>query len=376
MKFTKRLLWFIRINIYFVYLSSMSEGKENHIIQLDGLRFFAVFSVMIAHWAQWHLSNKLLKELPFVHGVTLFFVLSGFLITTILLTNKEHYLKQGKGFSKLIKNFYFRRILRIFPIYYLLLLVLFIFNYQNTRELIGWLSTYTINIYQSITNVYVGNFNHFWSLAVEEQFYLFWPFLILFIPNKHLLKILVLIIALSILSKAYTYGFTQNWMAISYFTSNCMYALGFGALLAFLKTYHFTFLKKFIAFKWFLIVAFTYLFSLFIQISFSLSWWKYVVDDVLFSIVACQVILIASENGFKGIFKELLEHPFIVLCGKISYGMYLYHLFIPTKIFESLNGLASLILLFILTFIVSYLSWKFIEQPINQLKQKFPYFSN
>ncbi len=353
----------------------MKLDKEKHIIQLDGLRFYAVFSVMIAHSLQWRWTEKWLKELPFVNGVTLFFVLSGFLITTILLRNKALYLKQGKGFYKLIKTFYFRRILRIFPIYYLLLLVLFLFNYQNTRELIGWLSTYSINIYQSITNLYIGNFNHFWSLAVEEQFYLFWPFVILFIPNKHLLKTLILVIVLSIFSKAYTYGFTQNWMAISYFTFNCMYALGFGALLAYLKIDHFSLLKKFIGFKSLLIVVLAYIFSLFIQIYFSLSWWKYVVDDVLFSIVASQVILIASENGFKGIFKKLLEHPFIVLSGQISYGMYLYHLFIPSEIFKSLNGVTSLILLFILTFIVSYLSWKFIEQPINHLKQKFPYFS-
>ena len=61
---------------------------DKHIIQLDGLRFFAVLMVMVAHWMQWQWTNPFLTSFPFVHGVILFFVLSGYLITRILLTIK------------------------------------------------------------------------------------------------------------------------------------------------------------------------------------------------------------------------------------------------------------------------------------------------
>ena len=153
----------------------MEKGNQ-YAVQLDGLRFIAVFMVMIAHWAQWQFTNELIASIPFVHGVILFFVLSGFLITRILMQGAE----AGGSSGGFLKNFYIRRVLRIFPIYYLLIFTLFILNYQNTRDIFFWLATYTINIFQAIRNEYVGDFNHFWSLGVEEQFYVLYP-LVLFI---------------------------------------------------------------------------------------------------------------------------------------------------------------------------------------------------
>ena len=70
---------------------------NKHIIQLDGLRFFAVLMVMIGHWLQWKWTNPVLLKIPFVHGVILFFVLSGFLITRILLSNRDKYNESQKN---------------------------------------------------------------------------------------------------------------------------------------------------------------------------------------------------------------------------------------------------------------------------------------
>ena len=72
-------------------------NNNKHIIQLDGLRFFAVLMVMIGHWLQWKWQNPILLKIPFVHGVILFFVLSGFLITRILLTNRDLYNRGGEN---------------------------------------------------------------------------------------------------------------------------------------------------------------------------------------------------------------------------------------------------------------------------------------
>ena len=101
--------------------------------QLDALRFFSVLLVMIAHWIAWDTSNAFVKSFHWGNGVIFFFVLSGFLITEILYKQKTQIETGSTNLSKALKNFYFRRTLRIFPIYYLLILFLFFVNYKNTR---------------------------------------------------------------------------------------------------------------------------------------------------------------------------------------------------------------------------------------------------
>ncbi len=108
------------------------------------------------------------------YGVDLFFVLSGFLITRILLA--------GTGcFGRDLRTFIGRRTLRIFPAYYLVVLLVWLTNYANTREVIFSLVTYTWNYAESIQDV--GPF-YLWSLCVEEQFYLVWPFLVLGLRSR------------------------------------------------------------------------------------------------------------------------------------------------------------------------------------------------
>lgn len=362
----------------------IKKMNNKHIIQLDGLRFFAVLMVMVAHWAQWQWTNPILTKIPFVHGVTLFFVLSGFLITRILLTNREKYDAGKLNKSSLIKNFYIRRFFRIFPIYYLLLSFLYIINYNNTRELFPWLITYTSNIYQSIHNIYVGDFNHFWSLAVEEQFYLFWPFVILFIKPKKTLIAIILTIIIALLFRAYLFIFIGKWMATSYFTLSCMHALGLGALLAYLKLYKPKIEKSLSNPVWLYLTLAGYIVSLIIQNQFNLAWYKEIFDDFFFSILAFFIILRASENGFTGVFKLTLENKFVTYSGKISYGLYVYHLFMPTLFYfiapkiglAITNKYTFFIALYFLTFLVSHISWKLIESPINKLKDKVPYLKS
>ena len=294
--------------------------NNKYIVQLDGLRFFAVLMVMVAHWLQWQWSNPFLTNFPFVHGVILFFVLSGFLITKILLTNKADSINANVTKKHLLKNFYIRRCLRIFPIYYLLLFFLFIINYENTRELFPWLISYTSNIYQSIHNVYVGDFNHFWSLCVEEQFYLFWPFLILFIKSKKVLIAIISTIVGAILFKTYFYLFVGKWMATAYFTLNCMYALGIGALLSYLVLYKQLILLKELQKPYWLYIGFcAYIVVFALHSQYKFKWYNEVVDEVAFALLSALIILRASTNGFKWGIKYILENKFVAYSGKISY---------------------------------------------------------
>jgi len=221
-----------------------NNNSESHILQLDGLRFIAILMVLFAHWVQWRLPEGILREFSFSHGVILFFVLSGYLITGIILRNKIKYEEANRNKFIFIKMFYIRRFLRIFPVYYLTLFFLTIIDYDKARELFPWLVSYTSNIYQIINHTYIGNFNHFWSLAVEEQFYLFWPLLIMFTKTKYLIHTIITTIVISISFRIYAYTNTQNWMLGSYFILSCMNSLGIGALIAYLSIYNKKIIQK------------------------------------------------------------------------------------------------------------------------------------
>mgnify|MGYP000061858317 CR=1 FL=1 len=168
LRFNINYIIFILFNERIYYPKYTKIVKNNYIIQLDGVRFIGVFMVMIAHWLQWQWSNPILTKLPFTHGVILFFVLSGFLISRILFQYRDAYLIHNKNKIILVKRFYIRRILRIFPLYYLLICVLFLVDYQNTREIFSFLSTYTSDIYVSIKGNNLGDFHHFWRRVVEK----------------------------------------------------------------------------------------------------------------------------------------------------------------------------------------------------------------
>ncbi len=112
-----------------------------------------------------------------------------------------------------------------------------------------------------------------------------------------------------------------------------------------------------------------------------MGWCREIFDDFFFAILAFFIILRASENRFSGLVKFILENKFVLYSGKISYGLYVFHLFIPTlflyispKIGLSIsNKYTYFVACYFLTFLVAHLSWKLIESPINKLKDKVPY---
>ena len=247
-----------------------------------------------------------------------------------------------------------------------------------------WLVSYSSNIYQSINNVYIGDFNHFWSLCVEEQFYLFWPFVILFSRPKKTLSIIIITIIISLIIRLFFFLYIEKWMATSYFTLNCMHALGLGALLSYIKLYKPKTSKALTKSKWLVIIASLYICSLLFKRPLNLAWYKDTIDEFFFAVVAFFIIAIASENGFKGIFKFILENKFIKYSGQISYGLYVYHLFIPELYFfispriglGISNKYTFFVVMYFLTFLVAHISWKLIESPINKFKDKVPYLKS
>lgn len=179
------------------------EAAPSYLPSLDGLRGIAVLMVMVCHFGpeppvRTHAANLIARySSAGWAGVDMFFVLSGFLITRILLASKAD--------PRYFRNFYIRRILRIFPLYYLTLLSVFVllpvFAHTAAPQPAGshqvWLWTYTANLLVAERRTWLfltpyADLNHFWSLAIEEQFYLVWPLVVAFLPKPRLLHLTAL----------------------------------------------------------------------------------------------------------------------------------------------------------------------------------------
>ncbi|MEN9364242.1 MAG: hypothetical protein RI903_1551, partial [Bacteroidota bacterium] len=137
----------------------MKGTQEIYFNQLNGIRFVAVFLVLMDHW--------LVPIMPFPTGhlgVVIFFVLSGFLITRILFESADEVRTQQASPWRKLGRFVFRRSLRIFPIYYVVLLAGLIFQISNFKEIWPWLISYTPNLYMMWKGTWLGVWDHLWSL--------------------------------------------------------------------------------------------------------------------------------------------------------------------------------------------------------------------
>ena len=367
------------------------KEKETYFTQLDGVRFIAVSLVLVDHWLA---ERNTLPLGPL--GVTMFFVLSGFLITRILIQSKIKDEQQGRSHWFSVKQFIIRRSIRIFPIYFLTIFVCYALDVPPVRDTIGWCMLYATNLYIAINQRWMGVIDHLWSLAVEEQYYLFFPYLILFLPKRLFLKTFLVMIILSVALRIALFWHGNDWMVQYVSMPTCLDAFGLGGLMAYLHTYHReTILEK--------LNKNSYLALSFIGYALVIFLTKHVLDGhynfgnlVLERLVAsifCFFLILRAVIGYKGVMKSILESAVVSYIGKISYGLYLYHNFVynfyhtpathPTlrilaKLEKYLPSLTSLVTFqlcyyFVITFILASLSWFLIEKPVNQLKRYFTY---
>ena len=205
-----------------------------YIKTLDALRAVAVLIVVFHHLPIVHFDTPFSIIFNGVTGVDVFFVLSGFLISTILIHSKN----KTNNILKSLKTFYMRRFLRIFPLYYSVIIVLYILNPHNYRNDFIYDLLYISNFYMGIKGDFTSVTPHFWSLAVEEQFYLFWPILIFLTPKNKEWIIFSLVFLIGIFSYVYYeknnpfYG-ARTFINLSY--------LAAGGLWAYIKIHHINF---------------------------------------------------------------------------------------------------------------------------------------
>lgn len=165
-----------------------------HFANLDGLRFICIAMVVWHHANPIDLPNIQLENRGFL-GVDFFFVLSGYLITTLLLREASTY----GDFS--LRDFYLRRMIRIFPVYYFVvtMVAFYYIVIDGQRHFLDLLPYY----YLFLSNFLVGDIPTLaptWSLSVEEQYYLIWPLLLLLLPKKWVIPALSLLIAVNVIS--------------------------------------------------------------------------------------------------------------------------------------------------------------------------------
>ena len=171
-------------------------------------------------------------------------------------------------------------------------------------------------------------------------------------------------------------------MAGAYSVLGCADALCLGAFVAYLFLYHksLSFTLSSAALCW--LAFLVYVLSFIAQFYFKAIAFKSIFDEFLFALFAACIINRAAHERFSFVAKYFLENKWVVYGGKISYGMYIYHLFMPfvyyyiaSKTKHEIPNLGILfVVLYIATFVLAHCSWVLFEKPINDLKKKFPYF--
>lgn len=345
---------------------------------LHGLRGVSILFVIIGHSQyQFGILNSLTGwgwMLPVVHfisnsqvGVNLFFIISGFLITYLLIEEESAYGKIS------IKYFYFRRVLRIFPAYYFLLMVYGVLQLLNIVHIsnASWLTAITFTKYFNFKLDWLTA--HAWTLSVEEQFYLVWP--LLFILGKRWRKGLSwsLFFAVPIL-RVITWYYPVSWRSELHLAFR-IDAIALGCLCAFYKDQVVGFVRsKYAPIVFFaavlLLISLPHLFRIADSIHLSAIWWSLSLNLRHTSLgnICMAFIMMFSIYSARGLWFNFLNSRILIFIGYISYSLYLWQQFFingsgPFAKFFPLN--------LVMLFLVATISYYFIEKPFLLLKKRF-----
>lgn len=352
----------------------MNEIIENklYLPGLNGIRAVAALTVLFGHmfspFGDWGLA-PVSFHIPWpAEPVTTFFVISGFLITYLLMN------EIGKTNDVSILKFYMRRILRIWPLYYvyMLLAILSVVLFKgDMNESVWYYTFFSGNISHALGLGLIPLF-HFWSLGVEEQYYLWYPWVVKY--NKE--RILKVVIALCIVwfgVKMGSYFLLGKGLVYKIFNVtrfDCMMIGAIGAILYYKKTDWFV---KFCSNKWLIVLSWILFFTSGLYVQYIPS----PVRAEYISIISLLIIMVGLLS------KPILENRIMNYLGKISYGIYVIHpllIFVGSWIVKSTGLLSNVhegghIVVFAgvsaLTILLASLSYRYLEIPFLRLKDKF-----
>ena len=375
---------------------------SGHIPGLDGLRGLAILMVMLMHFTDHQQTNSsLVQVLNRILGcgwigVDLFFVLSGFLITGILIDTKNT--------PRYFLNFFARRSLRIFPLYYgyvcvlLFCVVPFVqrtgymdsVNVQVVADNKPYFLLYGTNFLLAQRGHFLTGFvDHLWSLAIEEHFYFLWPFVVYFVGKRHLAAVCWTLIVGAIMSRAW-FVFTGVWPLSAYLLTPCrMDALAIGGLAAICARSPEILNSVMRLSKPGLWIGGGYV--LFYFGARGVLPWVGVTYEVVgksvtaFFFALCLLGIVNARD--KGLTSRAFSHPLLCFFGRYSYGLYVFHtgvwlikmrFGIPQyleahSIPAFLVWFVDLLIPMIFSILIAFCSWHLFEKQVLKLKRFFEY---
>lgn len=365
-----------------------------HNPQLDAMRAVAAFAIIAHHY--------LLFPAGWI-GVQFFFVLSGFLISGIIIKGKEQY--QEAGIIAFFKTFYQRRMLRLFPLYYGYVFILALFYlFARKPEAFNiewpWILTYSLNFRWLFHNYnFHMVYGHLWSLSAEWQFYLVWPLFLWYLPKKHTTKVLFWLIPLAMVIRIVVYLVCNHLNYLVGFNGDAEsealapYVLPFSHLDAFVfgtllcnEQFRKIISKPAIVYSCIALTVTAGLALVILIPSYSaatLGWpsnlplaYQWVWGYSLLNLTSAAIIAALIERK-RARFFEFTNIPLLQYLGKISYGIYVYH---PLLVFAALNylgklpsfpgrSLIELVLIMIITSVMAHFSYKYWEMPFIKKKK-------
>ena len=348
-----------------------SKLSHSHIPALDGLRAVAVFLVIVAHFG--------FVMVPGAHGVMTFFVLSGFLITWLLLKESE------RSGTVSLSAFYKRRTLRIFPAFYVYWLLI-ITIIEGTGRTVLWPHAwsalfYTSNYYSAINGDPNNGFSHTWSLAIEEQFYLLWPFVFLML-RANLRKmtgfLVCVILTVWVYRAVLCFGFNADQAYIQDAFDTRLDALMVGCLLAVL-------LKRRVLASWWraasanrfmpLVTLALLMISVYVGEMYVARYrdvFGFAVEPLLIAVFVVQMIAFSSTRCWRW-----TGWGAVRFLGRISYSLYLYQqltLYSTRKALTAYPVVVQFVGAILVTIILATVSHYVIERPFLKLKSASPGF--
>ncbi len=378
-------------------------ATAGYVSEVDALRCVAMTAVVAQH------CNNLL---PFGYaGVWLFYVISGFAITSSLLASD----RMSPPKPLLLRNFYAKRCLRIWPIYFLIvaptLIAAAIVGKSDVLSQGPWLVTFTANYY-NIFHYPWGQtsgqnwdwFGHLWTVSVEEQFYLVFPFLFAFLSRRRLVAALWICIALGpTLRELLTWGLDQlpvneeyKFSTVYLFAPAHFDSFAAGALLALFRPFiasRLDLARVFLAVALGVAAAYTcvyvsinaatlpFSYHSFNGVIYGLMWGQGRQIWIFSIIAALASALISLILAGEGWLLNACRLPLLRLIGRVSYGAYVYHLPVlylyqllwprTDTASSHLYGLREFGIGYPVTLLVAYLSFRYFEEPILRLRARF-----
>jgi peptidoglycan/LPS O-acetylase OafA/YrhL len=344
--------------------------------QLDGWRAVGVLGVMWLHWAP----NEWRGPIPFEIGLYFFLTLTGFLITRILLREKVEGESSGSPWKwTAFRTFQIRRALRIMIPCYLAMLFAIAAQAPDIHEHPWWYFSHLSNFHIAFLPEYPSATAHYWTLAIQQQFYFLWPIFVFLIPRKWLGAFFIACIAAAPVSRVILEQFFPEVQHVGAITTSALDYLGAGSLLALL------FSKgtkpgdrKIKNTAWISFACYVLLYG----------FWKagHMVPVVnyfqqTFLSIAMIGLISATLAGLPGALGRLLESRPMQHFGKISYGLYLFHAAVPMALGWVIpilwqHGDSPLILalrivvFFMSSWAIAWLCWRYLEVPLARMKQR------